>query len=297
MKRLSLRTPCFLRTRTAFIPLTLSMLLASAASAQLVIEEIVITSGRNYAAGSFSDFFIYPDVRGSGITSVTITSQFGGLSRVLSPDELSPGAFNCDEPLPSPCEDLTSLAEITALGDLTFTFTGGSGENDSVVIPLADYDPGAGQAGFPAVVFPANDATGVPTNATLQWTAAPAWVDAIGVGIYDLATGFSPADTTFFGDPILDPPTETSWAPAGMVDGVSYLFELSFFEAIQFEVPRTTTGDRDFTYTGAFESFNESVFTVVPEPRLLALNAAALLTVFGIARLRAQKGPDRPGGA
>ena len=57
-----------------------------------------------------------------------------------------------------------------------------------------------------------------------------------------------------------------------MVPNASYLFELSYFEAIQFADPRTTSGGRDFDYTGAFESFNESVFTV-PEPGLLALNA------------------------
>jgi hypothetical protein len=286
MERSPLRTPAFLRTRIAFIPLTLSMLAASAAPAQMVIDEISITSGPAYSAGSFTDFFIDPHVQGSGISSVTLTSQFGGFSQVLF--EVTPGEFNCDEPLPSPCEDLTSLAEITALGDLTFTFVGDLiGENDSVVIPLADYDPGAGQVGFPGVVFPTNGATDVPSDATLEWTAAPAWVDAVAVSIEDLVTGDSPDDTTFFGDPILDPPTETSWAPSGMVIGASYLFELSFFEAIEFEDPRMTIGARDFTYTGAFESFNESVFTV-PEPGLLALNAAALLTVFTVGRRRAR---------
>jgi hypothetical protein len=285
MKRLPLRTPSFLSTRIAFIPLTLSMLVSSAAPAQMVIDEIAITSGPAYSAGSFTDFFIDPNVQGSGITSVTLTSQFGGFSLALF--EVTPGEFNCDEPLPSPCEDLSSLAEITALGDLTFTFVGGLGENDSVVIPLADYDPGTGQTGFPDVVFPANGAQGVPTDATLEWTAAPAWVDAVEVSIEDLATGDSPDDMTFFGDPLFDPPTETTWAPAGMVDGASYLFELSFFEAIEFEDPRMTTGARDFDYTGAFESFNESVF-MVPEPGLLALNAVALGTVFGVTRRRSR---------
>lgn len=50
-----------------------------------------------------------------------------------------------------------------------------------------------------------------------------------------------------------------------MVANSSHLFELSYFEAIVFEDPRTTAGARGFLYTGAIESFNESVFTV-PEP-------------------------------
>jgi hypothetical protein len=125
----------------------------------------------------------------------------------------------------------------------------------------------------------------VATDATLEWTSPPAWVDAIAVSIEDLFSGDSPDDETFFGDPIGEPVSITTWAPSGMVNGASYLFELSYFEAIQFEDPRMTNGARDFLYTGAFESYNESIFTV-PEPGLLILNAAALSMVFGIGRLR-----------
>jgi len=278
------RTPSSHRTRIAFIALVMSAFLTSSASAQMVIEEITITSGPGYSAGSFTDFFIDPNVMGSGIRTVTLSSQFGGFSRELT--EVTPGEFNCDEPLPSPCEDIDSLADISALGALTFSFVGDNPlETDSVTIPLADYDPGTGQMGFPGVVYPDNFANDVPSDATLEWTTPPAWVQAIEVSLEDLATGLTPDEMVFFGDPIGSPVSDTTWTPNNMVDGAFYLFELSFFEAIELEDPRTTTGGRDFEFTSAFESFNESVFTV-PEPGVIALNAVALLTVLGIGRRR-----------
>jgi len=278
------RTPAYRPTRIAFILLVMSTLLASTASAQMMIEEISITSGPAYSVGSFTDFFIDPNVMGFGISSVTVTSQFGGFSRELT--EVTPGEFNCDEPLPSPCEEIASLADISALGALTFTFVGDLPmEMDSFTVPLVDYDPGAGQSGFPGVVFPDHLATGVAIDATLEWTTPPSWVQAVEVSIEDLATGATPDEMTFFGDPIFSPVTDTMWAPDNMVANASYLFELSFFEAIAFAEPRMTTGGQNFDYTGAFESFNESVFTV-PEPGVIALNAVALLTVLGIGRRR-----------
>jgi hypothetical protein len=286
MERFPLRTPSPRRIAAGFMLLAMTTILTSATSAQMVLEEISITSGAAYSAGSFTDYFVDPYATGSGISSVTISSQFGGINLALL--EVTPGEFTCDEIVPSPCEDIDSLAEITALGDLTFTFVGDGGENDSVVIPLADYDPGSGQVGFPGVVSPVNDESGVATDATLEWTSPPAWVDAIAVSIEDLNSGDTPDEDTFFGDPILSPVTVTTWAPSGMVGLTPYIFELSYFEAIQFEDPRTTIGARDFTYTGAYENYNESYFTV-PEPELLMLNAIALSMVFGIRRLRAAR--------
>jgi hypothetical protein len=264
--------------------LAMSTFLASTASAQMMIEEIAITLGPSYFGNVSNDtFFIDPNVMGSGISSVTLTSQFGGVSQELT--EVTPGEFNCDEPMPSPCDDIDTLAEITALGDLTFTFVGDAMEMDSVTIPLADYDPGAGEVGFPEVVFPGSFATDVPIDATFEWTTPPAWVDAVDVSIEDVATGDTTDEMTFFGDPIFSPVTDTMWAPEAMVANTTYLFELSYFEAIVFQDPRMTTGGRNFLYTGAFESFNELIFTV-PEPGVIVLNAAALLTVLGIGRLR-----------
>jgi hypothetical protein len=285
MTRRTLRTRPIrpISIETLLILIASTVIFASAAHAQMAVDEITITSGPAYLAGSFTDYFIDPIVMGSGISSVTLSSQFGGVDEELF--EVTPGEFSCYATLPSPCEDIASLADITALGDLTFTFVGSQGENDSVTIPLADYDPGSGQSGFPDVVYPTSGATDVPADATLEWTSPPSWVDAIAVSIEDLVSGDTADEATFFGDPIGVPVTETTWAPAGMVGGASYLFELSYFEAIQFEDPRTTNGARDFLYTSAFESYNANVF-MVPEPGMLALNGAALLTVFGIVRRR-----------
>jgi hypothetical protein len=259
-------------------------LLSASEPGAMVIEDISITSGPAYSAGNFTDYFIDPYVTGTGISSVTISSQSGGIDQMLF--EVGPGEFSCDQGGVSPCEGIPSLADITGLGDLVFIFLGNLGETDFVVIPLADYDPGFGQSGFPSVVSPANGATGVAMDATLEWTAPPLWVDAIAVSIEDLALEEATDEATFFGDPpILEPASVTTWAPSGMVSGAPYLFELSYFHAIQFEEPRMTGGGQPFIYTGAFESFNESFFTV-PEPGSIILNAVALSVVFGIGRLR-----------
>jgi hypothetical protein len=259
-------------------------LLSGSGSGAMVIEDISITSGPAYSAGDLTDYFIDPIVTGIGISSVTISSQSGGFEQPLF--EVTPGEFSCEGFGVSPCEGIPSLADITALGDLIFIFVGILGENDHVVIPLADYDPGSGESGFPGVVSPANGATGVATDATLEWTAPPLWVDAIAVSIEDLVSGVTADEATFFGDPpLLAPASVTTWAPSGMVSDASYVFELSYFHAIQFEEPRMTDGGQLFLYTGAFESFNESFFTV-PEPGSIILNAVALSVVFGIGRLR-----------
>jgi hypothetical protein len=220
------------------------------AAAQMQIDEVVITSGPAYYAGVFSDFFVAPVVFGTGIASVTLTSQSGTLNEVMV--EVTPGKFACDEAIPSePCENFTSLAQISALGNLTFSFVGDLGETDTVTIPLADYNPGAGQAGFPGVVSPAHLATGVSPTATLQWSSPPAWVQAISV----------------------------------VINGTAYDFDVSFLEIITLEDPRQSSGGRAFIYTSAFESFNNTVF-FVPEPGRLAAVLSALPLVAGLARRR-----------
>ena len=54
-------------------------LFALDASAQMQIDEIIVTSGPAHAGGSFTDFFIDPVVFGSGIASVKLSSQNGAL--------------------------------------------------------------------------------------------------------------------------------------------------------------------------------------------------------------------------
>jgi hypothetical protein len=254
------------------------------AAAQMQIDEVVITSGPAYYAGVFSDFFVAPVVFGTGIASVTLTSQSGPLNEVMV--EVTPGKFACDEAIPSePCENFTSLAQISALGNLTFSFVGDLGETDTVTIPLADYNPGAGQAGFPGVVSPAHLATGVSPTATLQWSSPPAWVQAISVDLEELLTGNPTDDQLFLGTPPGAHVTTTTWAPSGMINGTAYDFDVSFLEIITLEDPRQSSGGRAFIYTSAFESFNNTVF-FVPEPGRLAAVLSALPLVAGLARRR-----------
>jgi hypothetical protein len=264
-----------------------AVLLAGGASAQMQIDEIVVTSGPAYFGGSFSDYFIDPVVFGSGIASVSISSGSGALMDVEL-FEVTPGEFICDEGIPSePCEEFASLAAISALGALTFDFVGDLGEMDSETIPLADYDPGSGQPGFPDVTFPSHGHTGVSPVATLTWTSPPSWVEALSVGIEDVVTGVTPDEDLFFGAPV----TTTSWAPAGMSSGNAYDFEISYFEPFEFEDPRTTDGSRAYLFPSAFESYNSVVFAV-PEPGVLPAFGAGLLLIRGLGgrRGRRQKG-------
>jgi hypothetical protein len=233
-------------------------------------------------------------VFGTGIDAVTLSSQSGTLNEVLV--EVTPGEFACDGVIPSePCENFVSLAQISALGNLTFTFLGDLGETDSITIPLADYDPGAGQTGFPDVVFPAHLQTGVSSTATLEWSTPPSWVQAIEVGLEEALTGTPTDDQLFLGMPPGVPVTTTTWAPTGMVDDTVYDFNVSFFQIIELEDPRQSSGARDFVYTSGFESFNEILF-FVPEPGSLPAIAAALPLFAGLARWRrrgSSRGPAR----
>jgi hypothetical protein len=257
---------------------------AGRASAAMVIDEVVVTSGPAYYAGGFSDFFIAPVVVGTGIASVTLTSQSGTLNEVMV--EVTPGEFACDQAIVTePCENFASLAQISALGNLTFTLLGDLGEMDTVTIPLADYDPGSGQTGFPGVVSPAHLATGVSPTATVQWTSPPAWVQAIAVGLEELVTGNPTDDELFLGTPPGAPVTTTTWSPSGMTNNTAYDFEVSFFEIIELEDPRQSSGGRDFLYTSAFESYNNTIF-FVPEPGRLAALLSALPLVAALARRR-----------
>lgn len=267
-------------TVRALLAIGVAVLVAADASAQMQIDEIVITSGPAYVGGSFSDFFIDPVVFGSGIDSVTIRSQFGGLNETLV--EVTPGEFVCDEAIPGePCENFASLAAMAALGAITFDFVGDLSEMDSETIPLADWDPGSGQSGFPNVTFPAHGQSDVSPSATFTWMAPPSWAAVASVGIEDLSTGVTPDEDLFFGAPV----TTTSWTPSGMTSGNTYEFDISFFEPFEFEDPRTTNGARAYLYTSGFESNNSVVFSV-PEPAVLTAFTAGLLLIRRLARRR-----------
>jgi len=277
---MSSNRPCIARRALTWLAMG-AALVASGASAQMEIDEIVITSGPSYSGGSFGDYFIDPVVFGSGIASVSISSASGTLMDV-DLFEVTPGEFICDEGIPSePCEEFASLAAISALGALTFDFVGDLSEIDSETIPLADYDPGSGQSGFPDVTFPSQGQTGVSPSATLTWTTPPSWVEALAVGIENIATGVTPDEDLFFGMPV----TTTSWAPSGMSSGNAYDFEISYFEPFEFEDPRTTDGARSYLFTSAFESLNSVVF-FVPEPGFLPALAAGVLLIGRLARRR-----------
>ncbi len=260
------------------------LLLAGPAAGQMVISEIAVTSGPEYDGGVFKGFFVAPFAFGSGIATVRVISQSGTLNQALF--EVTPDEFICDEGIPGdPCLNFASLADITALGDLTFDFAGDLGEVDSVTIPLADYDPGAGQSGFPAVLSPANFQTGVATNATLQWSTPPSWVTLLAVGLEDLATGVTEDDDAFVGSPPGATVTTTTWNPAGLTNGEAYLFEISFLEPYFIDDPRETVGRLPFLFASAFESYNQSFFAV-PEPSFALSAMLGSLAVAGLARRR-----------
>ncbi|MAG33105.1 MAG: hypothetical protein CL908_19680 [Deltaproteobacteria bacterium] len=264
-------------------------LTASAATAQLAFDEVVVTAGPARSAGAFTDYFIDPVVVGTGIYRVLLSSEFGTLSNVEMV-EVTPGEFVCDDEIPSePCENFASLAAISALGDLSFDVEGDLGELDSITIPIADYDPGSGQAGFPDVLFPNNWQTGVSTSATLQWSAPPSWVDAIAVSLEERFTGLFGDDMVFIGAPPGTPVTTSSWSPAGMTNGTVYDFDLSLFELIVFEDDRTSDGGRGYVFTSGFESFNRIAFSV-PEPAVSASLAAGLTMLASLARPRRRAG-------
>jgi len=288
------REPIGVWTRLRMLALIAAWIAPTPASAQMTIDEIVITSGPAYSAGTFSDYFIAPVVTGTDLARVSVTVPSVPVTIELV--EVEPGEFVCIEEVPfQPCEDFPSLAAVVALGDLVFGFEGALGEMDSVTIPVADYDPGPEPAGFPQVVSPVNGQTGLPVSTTVEWSVPPAWVQGIALGLEDQATGLLADETLLTGTPLGAPATDTTWSPLGLVDGTAYDFEISFLKILEIEDSRTTVGGRAFSYTAAFESFNEIVFTV-PEPGLPASIAWAVAAVTVLARARARRS-GVPGGS
>jgi hypothetical protein len=229
-------------------PVAILLLLAAAPSAaQMNIDSITITSGPSHTSGIFTDYFLDPELKGSGIASVRLTRQNGAFVDLV---EDPPGTWACDEVIPSgPCENFPSLNAVRTLGDLTFTLTGTLGESDSATIAFADWDPGTGQPGIPTITAPTSGETGVSLTPTFTWNAAPTWVGAILAEIQIGATG----DEV---DSALLPETDTSWQPTGLPGGVNQEFRLSFFDVFFLDDPRSSTQMDAYLFSSAFESFN-----------------------------------------
>lgn len=240
--------------RVAWVAAIAGALLAPGpALAQMVIDSVTVTSGPAYAAGSFTDFFIDPEVVGSGIASITFSTQ-SGLSTPLVQDV--DGTWACDEVIPSgPCEDFLSLAQINALGNLTLSLVGTMAETDTIVIPDADYDPGSGQSGFPQIVSPTPGETGVSVMPTFSWNAAPGWAGAILTRVQVSAT------TETVAEELMLDASATSWMPGTLPPMTTQDFRLSFFDVFFFEDPRSSNGARPYLFSSGFEAFNFVSFT------------------------------------
>lgn len=256
----------------------LLLLAAAPSAAQMNIDSITITSGPAYASGVFTDYFLDPEVQGTGIASVRLTRQNGAFVDLV---EDPPGTWACDEVIPSgPCENFPSLAAVRTLGNLTFTLTGTLAESDSVTIAFADWDPGTGQSGIPTITAPTSGQTGVSLTPTFTWDAAPAWVGAILAEIQIAATG----DEV---DSALLPETDTSWQPTGLPGGTSQDFRLSFFDLIFFDDPRSSTQMDAYLFSSAFEVFNFVPFQTLANVPAFGGVGAALLVAGLIASGRA----------
>ena len=287
-RRLSFRpsSPDFcnaaLSTMAFVIAFVAVSLVASTASAQMSIDELIISSGPSYQDGAFTDFFADPVIFGSQIAAVSLSTQSGA---VIDFVEIDVDEFACDEAgIPgAPCENFVSLAAINALGNLTFTISGESGESETIFVPAADWIPGAGQVGFPSITSPPQGVSTLPPGNLFQWAAAPSWVEVIITDMVDVGLDDGIDEAFFFGN------TQTSWAPSGVDPAREYAFELSFFDAFFIEDNRTTVGGAPYVFTSGFESFNRKF---VPEPTGAAVWACGIGLVAAFARRRSA--PPRP---
>ncbi|MEM7410611.1 MAG: hypothetical protein AAF430_10295 [Myxococcota bacterium] len=252
--------------------------------AQLVIDDVQITSGPAYVDDVFSDYFLAPVVRGSGIASVQLTSQFGGIDVPMV--ETDPDQFECDEVIASePCENFAAVGDLTALGSLTFQIVGDLGEMDTVVVPVADWDPAPGQGSDrPNVAVPQPGAS-VASGSPLSWSAPPAWVQAIAVSVEESPMGDLVDEALFFGDPLGAPATDTSWTPTGIEDAVAYDFPISFVQVFSLDDPRTSSGGRAYLFSSGYSS--ENTVSFVPEPGFALSFACGVGLLMALASRRA----------
>ena len=211
------------RSKVAAIVLLHSLpLFAAPASAQMEIADVIVTAGPCTLDGVHEGFFFDPVVFGSGIAGVALDTASGAS---LPMTEVEDDEFIWDDPAGDFCRRFDSLAEIDAFGDLTFEFLGELGELDTIVVPIADYQNGAGQPGGPVMVAPSQGDTNLPPGNTFVWALAPAWTELIQVDLIDPAPDDGVDEALFFD------PTTTSWTPSGVVPGTTYFFELSFIDA------------------------------------------------------------------
>ena len=251
-----------------------SLLIAPEAGAQMQIDEVIVLSGPCTLDGVHEGFFFDPVVFGSGIAGVALDTGSGAN---LPMTEVEPDEFVWDDPAGDFCRRFDSLAEIDALGELTFDFLGELGELDTIVVPLADYENGAGQPGGPVMVAPAAGNTNLPPGNTFVWATAPAWTDLIAVDLVD------PVIDDGIDEALFTNPATTSWTPSGIVPGNTYIHEVSFIDAYFLGDGRTSAMGRGYDFISGFQAYERKY---VPEPGLDGLVAAGL---FGSAFLTSRR--------
>ena len=241
------------------------------------IDALIVTAGPAYFDGAFTDFFVETTVFGSGILAVQVSTTSGAVVDLFESTE---DEFICDDVPGEPCEDFVSLAELNALGDLTFTFAGELGESDSIVVPAADWTPGAGQPGFPMILTPPPGDSSLPVGNVFTWATPPSWVNLIVTDLVDLALDEGIDDAMFFNN------TTTSWTPSGVIPTDSYEFELSFFDTSFLNDARLSSQGRPFLFSAGFEAFSSKF---VPEPSGAAVWCAALASLGVRVRMRSRR--------
>ncbi|MCR9092721.1 MAG: hypothetical protein NXI30_00755 [bacterium] len=252
-----------------------SLVLAPGAGAQMVIDEVIVTSGPCTLDGVHEGFFFDPVVFGSGIAGVALDTGSGA---TLPMTEVEDDEFVWDDPAGDFCRRFDSLAEIDALGALTFDFLGEFGELDTIVVPVADYENGAGQPGGPVMVAPAAGDTNLPPGNTFVWATAPAWTELISVDLVDAAIDDGIDEALFTN------PAATSWTPNGIVPGNTYIHEVSFIDAYFLGDGRTSAMGRDYEFISGFQALERKY---VPEPAVGgAICFGAVLLAVRARRLR-----------
>lgn len=266
----------FSRLRGTIVALGLSWLApVPDAAAQMVIDDVIVTAGPCTLDGVHEGFFFDPVVFGSGIAGVALATGSGANIPMI---EVEDDEFIWDDPAGDFCRRFDSLAEIDALGALTFDFLGELGELDTIVVPLVDYQNGVGQPGGPIMVAPAAGNSSLPPGNTFVWAPAPAWVELIQVDLVD------PVPDEGVDEALFENPAATSWTPSGVVPGSTYFLELSFIDAYFLGDGRTSAMGRSYLFTSGFQAYERKF---VPEPGLLPA-----LALGSFALLRRRRGRD-----
>jgi len=271
-----------------FAAALLLLLVAAPSTAQMNIASLTISSGPAYNSGVFTDFFLEPELTGSGIASVLLSRESGGSISLI---EDSPGVWICNPGVVGNCDFFPTLQDLRDLGDLTFTVTGTLGESDSILIPFEDWDPNSSLPvpGFPEISSPTPGQTGVSLTPTFTWNTPPAWVDVIFAEAVVAATG-DDVDSA----QLLE--TATSWAPILVQEGVPHEFNLSFFAVFFFEESRLSPNSDSYLFTSGYQAFNFVTFATAGTalPVLHGIGAAVLvLGLIGASIAALRRGPGK----